>query len=193
MKGGRGDFERLEGMLAEFGIRMPPVPDALGSQLKERDEWVFSTRTVKAPPADLMHYVRKAIAGALPDLALIALQTDAQPCALHVYLIQAPLQLFLQLRWGEPSRVAAGIDAILALSEDLALEIPTGLRRGRLTPDGRLTVVGSDFLEGFWEVAAGTERAVRPGAAPKRPGTRTTIPSPQTIVADALRWCRTGA
>ncbi|RPI09650.1 MAG: hypothetical protein EHM71_05455 [Zetaproteobacteria bacterium] len=193
MKGGGGDFDRLERMLAELCIRMPPVPKALRWQLKERDEWVFSTRTVKAPPADLLHYVRKAIAGALPDFALIARQTDAQPCALHVYLIQAPLQLFLQLRWGDPSTVAAGIDAILALGEDLARETQAALRRGRLTPDGRLTVVGSDFLDGFWEVAASTERAVRPGAAAKRPGTRTTIPSPQTIVADALRWCRAGA
>jgi hypothetical protein len=184
MRGG-GDYDRLERLLAEAGIRMPPVPEALCRQMKERAEWVFSTRTFKAPPSDLLHYVRKAIAGALPDFALIARQADARPLALHVYIIQAPLQLFLQLAWGQPTAVAE-IDAVLALSEELAREAPAALRRGRLTPDGRLTVVGSDFLEGFWEVAASTERAMRPGGV-KRPGA---IPPPQAIVAEALRWCR---
>ena len=188
MRGGGGDYDRLMRLLAEAGIRMPPVPAALCRQLKERAEWVFSTRTFKVPPTDLLFYVRKAIAGALPDFALIARPADARPLTLHVYILQAPLQLFLQLRWDETPAVAAGIDAILALSEELAREIPAALRRGRLTLDGRLTVVGSDFTAGFWEVAASTERAVRPGAA-KRPGARTISP-PQAIVADALRWCR---
>ena len=174
--------------MAEAGIRMPPVPETLRRQMKERDEWYFSTRTFKAPPSDLLHYVRKAIAGALPDFALIARQADARPFALHAYVIQAPLQLFLQLRWGEPPEVVAALDAVLALGQELAREAPAALRRGRLTPDGRLTVVGSDFIEGFWEVAASTERAVRPGGE-KRPGRRP-IPPPKDIVADALRWCR---
>ncbi len=187
MKGG-GDYGRLEQMLAELGIRMPPIPDTLRRQLKERDEWVFSTRTFKAAPSDLLHFIRKAIAGGLPDFALIARQVDVPPSAMHVYLIQSPLQLFLQLRWGEPSSAAATIDATLALSEELAREVPVALRRGRLSPDGRLTVVGSDFTEGFWEVAASTERAVRPGAA-ARPRARM-IPPPQTILAEALAWCR---
>jgi hypothetical protein len=188
MNGRGGDYERLERLLAEAGIRMPPVPEALRRQLKEREEWYFSTRTFKASPPNLLHYVRKAIAGALPDFVLIARQAATRPSALHVYVIQAPLQLFLQLRWGEPPAAVAAIDVVLALSEELAREVPAALRRGRLTPDGRLTVVGSDFIGGFWEVAASTERAMRPGAA-RRPGART-IPPPKAIVADALRWCR---
>ena len=187
MKGAGGDYDRLERMLMEIGLRMPPVPEPLRRQLKEREEWLFSTRTFKVPPADLLHYVRKAIMGGLPDFALIARQ-DIRPLALHVYIIQAPLQMFLQLRWDTAPATVAGIDAVLASSEHLAREAPAALRRGRLSPDGRLTVVGSDFLEGFWEVAAGTERAVRPDA-PNRTSART-IPSPNALLANALRWCR---
>ncbi len=187
MKGVGGDYDRLEQMLMEIGLRMPPVPEPLRRQLKEREDWLFSTRTFKAPPTDLLHYVRKAIMGALPDFALIARQ-DVRPVALHVYIIQAPLQMFLQLRWDAASATVASIDAILALSEQLAREAQAALRRGRLSPDGRLTVVGSDFLEGFWEVAASTERALRPDA-PNRTSARM-IPSPSAILANALRWCR---
>jgi hypothetical protein len=63
MKRGGGDYDRLAGMLAELHLRMPPIPETLRRQLKERAEWVFSTRTFKAPPTDLLYYVRKAIAG----------------------------------------------------------------------------------------------------------------------------------
>lgn len=182
------DYERLEAMLAEAGVAMPPVPERLRRQFKERSEWHFSTRTFKASPAALMHYVRKAISGALPDFALMARCQDGLPAdALHAYVIQAPLQLFLQVRWSEHEALTRALNALIALARQLADAAPAAVRRGRLAPDGRLTVVASDFVEGFWEVAASTERAVRPaggarGGKDRRP--------PEQILREALAWCR---
>lgn len=181
-----GDYGRLEAMLAESGVGMPYVPPGLQRQFKERAEWLFSTRTFKASPADVMHYVRKAISGALPDFALIARCADGLPGeALHAYVVQSPLQLFLQLRWEARPAVVTAINDLLALASQLAEIVPPAVRRGRLTPDGRLTVVASDFVEGLWEVAASTERAMRPGAGRGRERQ-----APEQILRGALTWCR---
>jgi hypothetical protein len=192
MKGSR-DYGLLEALLAETGIGMPPVPESLERQLKEREEWYFSTRSFKAPPGELMHYVRKAMEGALPDFVLVAHSGHGLPApALHYYLLDAPLQLFLQMRWarGEASaeREASAAHESVALAHQVAAAVPQALRRGRLSVDGRFTVVGSDFVEGFWEVSMSGERATRPGAPPR--GVRRPRPTPQQILGDALEWLR---
>jgi hypothetical protein len=182
----------LEELLAKAGVCLPPIPLALQRQLKERAAGYFSTRSSKAPPSQLMHFVRKAMEGALPDFVLIARAADGLPApALHYYLILAPLQLFLQLQWpaeigGE--RRAATIDECFRLSQQLVQLLPMALRRGRLSADGRLTVVGSDFGEGFWEVSMSGERAARPGRTAAR-GSRNK-PRPQEVLAEAVRWCK---
>ncbi|MBP1780111.1 MAG: hypothetical protein H6Q86_6122, partial [candidate division NC10 bacterium] len=58
------DYGRLEALLAEAGLPMPPMPDGADARLKERGEWCYSTRALKESPLNVQHYVRKAIAGA---------------------------------------------------------------------------------------------------------------------------------
>jgi hypothetical protein len=182
----------MEELLAQAGISLPPVPQALERQLKERDDAYFSTRAFKAPPSQLMHFVRKAVEGALPDFVLLARSPDGLRAeALHYYLILAPLQLFLQLEWPAGSggeRRAAAIDECFRLSHQLVQFAPTALHRGRLSTDGRLTVVGSDFGAGFWEVSMAGERALRPDRAAAR-GPRN-APRPQEVLAEAIEWCK---
>ncbi|MFB3817175.1 MAG: hypothetical protein ACE147_05870 [Candidatus Methylomirabilales bacterium] len=190
---GSRDYGRLEGLLADTGLDMPPVPESLERQLKERDAWYFSTRSFKASPGALMHYVRKAIEGALPDFVLIAHTDDGVPApALHYYLLASPLQLFLQIRWarGEASgaREAAAANESIGLAHQVVRAVPQAVRRGRLSVDGRFTVVGSDFVEGFWEVSMSGERAARPGAAPR--GVHRPRPTPPQVLGDALAWLR---
>ncbi len=184
----------LEELLEQAGVSRPPVPQALERQLKERAEGYLSTRSFKAPPSELMHFVRKAMEGALPDFVLIARAGDGLPAeALHYYLIEAPLQLFLQLEWPRVNggeRQAAAIDNCFELSRQLIQRVPVALHQGRLSSDGRLTVVGSDFGEGFWEVSMSGERAFRPGkSAGRRARNR---PRPPELLAEVLQWCKTG-
>jgi len=192
MKGSR-DYARLEEALAAAGIALLPVPEALRRQLKEREEWYFSTRSFKAPPGELMHYARKAMEGALPDFVLVAHTAEEVPApALHYYLIQTPLQLFLQLRWarGEArgEREAVAVNECVGLAQRAAAAVPGAVRRGKLTVDGRLTIVGSDFGEGFWEVSLAGERGARPRGTPR--ATRRPKPTPAQVLSEALEWLR---
>ena len=175
LKGESGDYARVEALVAEAGVVMPPMPIDARARLKEREDWCFCTRTFKVPPSDVQYYVRKAIAGVSPDYVLIA-RTEAGvgPAALHYFLVQGPLQIFLQIGF--------------ALARQLVDAIPEALRRGRLSRQGRITVVGSSFGKGFWEVAAAGERASQPGRTPRDKARA--VQNPREILAEAVLWAR---
>jgi hypothetical protein len=192
-KGESGDYARVEALLAESGVAMPPMPAEARTRLKEREEWCFCTRTFKVSPSELQHYVRKAIAGVSPDYVLIAQAGHGVGLpALHYFLVQGPLQLFLQIGWGggsaEKERSTVLINDCFALAHRLVGAIPEALHRGWLPRQGRITVVGSSLGGGFWEVAAAGERASQPGGPP-RGKTRGGI-GPRETLEEAVRWCR---
>jgi hypothetical protein len=187
------DLGRLEGLLHEAGLPLPPMPVDANARLKEREEWSFSTRTFKVSPFDLAHHVRKAIGGASPDHVLVA-RTGPEPdrAAMHYYLVQGPLQIFLQVGCGrtpgEQARAAESIVRTFALAHDLVAAVPRALHRGKLSRAGRLTVVGSDLAESFWEVAEGEERGSRPGRQTE--GRRRDISGVFEVLSEAIAWCR---
>jgi hypothetical protein len=188
-----GDYARVERLLAEAGLTMPPMPEMAETRLKEREDDCFSTRTFKESPANLLHYVRKAIGGVSPDYVLVALGRDGHTAnALHFFLVRGPLQLFLQIGWGGAGaareRATALANDCFALAHQLVEAVPHALRKGRLVRTGRLTVVGSDLGESFWEVAQADERADRP----PRPlhGKNRAARGPRVALEEALRWCR---
>ena len=189
--GVRGDFARLEALLAEAGLSMPPMPEGTEARLKERVEWCFSSRAFKESPENLMHYVRKAIGGASPDYVLVA-RTGQEPAgtALHYYLLQGPLQLFVRIAW-EGAGIApasAQVRACLDLAHELVAAVPSALRRGLLERSGRITVVATDVGDSFWETADGA--GGRPqGDRPSRRGSRNQ-PGPRQVLGEAIRWCR---
>ena len=188
------DYGRLEALLAEVGLPMPPMPDGADARLKERGEWCYSTRALKESPLNVQHYVRKAIAGASPDYVLVArVGHGAESCVMHYFLVQGPLQVFLQVGRGSPAaggRSTASVNECFALTHELVAAVSQALGAGRLPRAGRLTVVGSDRIESFWEVAAAGERPVQVGRATR--GRSQDARSPRRILEEAVRWCRRG-
>jgi hypothetical protein len=193
VRGMRGDFGRLEALLAEMGLRMPPMPADADVRLKERDTWCFSTRALKVSASDLAHHARKAIGGASPDYVLVAQASQGLPRnALHYFLLQGPLQIFLQLGWAEApaehARATGLVNDCFALAEQLVAAVARALHAGRLARAGRLTVVASDLSECFWEVAAPGVHASQPGRSPRGKGRD--VRGPREVLAEAVAWCR---
>ena len=191
-KGRNREYGRLEAMLADAGLSMPPMPSDAETRLKEREDDCFSTRAFKESPVNIQHYVRKAITGASPDYVLVARAGHGSgACALHYFLVQGPLQLFLQLACGSAEaqdRAAVMAAECFGLARELVAAVPRALRAGLLPAAGRLTVVASDRTRSFWEVAGEGERvgqAARP-AHVKTHEART----PRQALEAALRWCR---
>ena len=178
--------------MAGVGLAMPPIPEPARPRLKEREEWCFSTRAFKVFPHLIQHYVRKAIEGASPDYVLVARAgQSADACAMHYFLVQAPLQLFLQISLDGPclerTQSTVLVNECFALAHQLVEAIPEALRRGRLSRRGRLTVVASDLNESFWEAVAGGERAGGSWRQSRRPPR--TLLGPREVLQEASRWC----
>lgn len=195
MRGGRrgsgGDFGRLEALLAEAGLGMPPMPEGVESRLKERAERCFSTRAHKESPTNLLHYVRKAIGGISPDYVLVAHAGEGtDPQALHYYLAQGPLQIFLRMSWSGATddRALGPLAECLALTHDLVAAVPRALEQGKLGRTGRITVVATDLGDSFWEVAPSGSRADPEFFSPRRKGRES--PKPRQVLAEAAAWCR---
>lgn len=191
-KGRSREYDRLEEMLADTGLSMPPLPSDAETRLKEREDDCFSTRAFKESPANMPHYVRKAIAGVSPDYVLVARAGHGTlACAIHYFLVQGPLQIFLRLTCGSqtgPGLATTTANACLGLSHELVAAVPRALRSGRLPATGRLTIVASDRSESFWEIASAGERAGE-AARPARVKTHEAR-TPQQALEAALGWCR---
>jgi hypothetical protein len=184
---------RLEGLLADGGLGMPPMPDMAQTRLKEREEWYFSTRTFKEPPTNLLHYVRKAIGGVSPDYVLVASAGEKpEDVALHYYLVRGILQLFVQIGWAGAEAVPGRTNDLarecLALAGELITAVPGALHRGLLDPGGRLTVVATDRGDSFWETASGEGRLLRT-SRPSRRNVRN-LPGPREVLTECVGWCR---
>jgi len=171
---------------------MPPMPKDAEARLKEREDACFSTRTFKESPVNMQHYVRKAITGVSPDYVLVArVGHGTNACAIHYFLVQGPLQVFLQLACGSQAgqdRATLAVNECFSLAHDLVAAVPHLLRAGRLPASGRLTVVASDRTDSFWETASAGERAGR-AARPARVKTHDAR-TPRQVLEAALGWCR---
>jgi len=179
---------RLEALLAEGGLSLPPMPETAEARLKEREAGCFSTRAFKESPVNLLHFVRKAIGGASPDYALVAsAETEPGAVALHYYLVRGILQLFVQVGWG-PGRANQPARECLELARELVGAVPGALYGGLLDPGGRLTVVATDRGESFWETASGTGRLLFT-SRPSRRKLRN-LPGPREVLSECVAWCR---
>lgn len=191
-KGRSREYGRLEAMLADAGLSMPPMPSDAETRLKEREDDCFSTRAFKESPVNMQHYVRKAITGVSPDYVLVARVGDGvRVCAIHYFLVQGPLQVFLQLTCGRPAgqgRETMAANECFGLAHELVAAVPHVLRSGRLPASARLTVVASDRSASFWEIATEGERAGQ-AARPARVTTHDAR-TPREVLEAALRWCR---
>lgn len=54
-----GGLVKAKRLFKESGLHFPHVPAELGSKLKERSRWCFSTRVLKDSPYNLDFYIKE--------------------------------------------------------------------------------------------------------------------------------------
>lgn len=168
------DLEKAKQLFQKAGLVFPAVPQELAVQLKELDNWLFSTREIEMSPYILQHYVHECD----PDVHEVSPASTPplfqKPCvddyavlshsghgvnsyAIQYYLVHGPLRMFLHLGWGgvyaDAEEDAAHIRDCFSLADRI---VPPALAVGKLPPGHRLTIVGSDFYGSYWEVSRGS-------------------------------------
>ena len=167
----------------EAALALPPIPVSLAPQLQERRDWCFSTKPLILSPYAFDDFVREGIRPDAPDsLVLAHAGHGVNSYALHYYLVQHPLRVFLQLAWGGAYDDAAAkerVNRCFELARRLVAALDQVRQAGRFQPGARFIVVASDFYGGYW---------LKPGEGlPERLGENPAQPV-EAILAEAVEW-----
>jgi hypothetical protein len=173
------DVDKAKHRFQKAGLCFPPIPRELARKLKERGEWVFSTRKVEVSPYKLRHYADEAENTDVKDYALLAHSGHGvNSYAIQYYLVQGPLRMLLHLGWGgvymNAADDAAKIRECFSMADQV---IAAALSLGRLGATDRLILVGSDFYGSHW--------------SPPMEGTRTEAAGrsgPLAVLTQARDW-----
>jgi len=179
------DIEKANRLFREAGLAFPTLPAKLASQLKERDNWCFSTREIDWDnymwPYNLNYYVHEFEEKHVQDYAVISHSGHGiNSYALQYYLVCEHLGLFLHLGWGGCYMDANEDSAKIRDCFRLADKIVSAVRNlGTFGENDRLLIVVSDFYGSFWVPPGGNRR--EKDALPK---------GPAEMLTEVLQWLR---
>jgi hypothetical protein len=136
-------------------LPFPTLPPALEARLTAASPHMFSTHPLEMGLYQLDHFVEKALAGAYEDFAAIGFDGyGVNSWALHVYVVEGPRAVLLQLPWGgaylDPDESRAEILETYAWVDRVAARLVAASGREALPGDQRLFIVDSEFGSSGW-------------------------------------------
>ena len=149
-------LEKARALFSTEGLPFPPLPAELASALREARPNVFATRPVEIPPYTLAAYsLEVQTEPEVPSYALIGFDGHGiNSWAVHYYLVDDALALFIQLPWGgayvEPGEARSVIEAAFSWAETLQSKTSRAQRDGLIPAGSRLLVIDSSFDEPGW-------------------------------------------
>jgi hypothetical protein len=135
------------------GLPWPPVPERLASALQAAGnmaDGVFASRALTIGPYALEAYVGEVLRELPDDYALVGFDGHGMNSwAVHFFLVQGPLGLFVQLPWGgaftDAEADRAEVARVFAWAERLLTRV-TALQTAGRWPAGRRLVVAATWL-----------------------------------------------
>lgn len=136
------------------GLVCPTVPPDLASYIRQRGEWLYSTRELAVPPYHLADYEQAF--DNQPGLDYAVLSHDGHGVnsyAVQYYLVRRGLGLFLHLAWGgvymDNEKAAAEIARCFNVADRI---VSAADIRGHEAAEAQLKIVASDFYGGYWSI-----------------------------------------
>jgi hypothetical protein len=145
-------LEQARVLFKGAGLDLPPIPEELRQNFKERDRWCYSSRPVKIWPYEFDEYVKEAESKRRSDYVLVAhAGHGVNSYAIHYYLVRGPLRLFLQLAWGgiyeDKAKTTAAVNKCFGLVSKL-LEVLD--KKGNSRSKSTMLIAASDFYGSRW-------------------------------------------
>lgn len=144
--------EKARAQFTREGLPFPPVPAPLEARLRAAGEHVFATREIAMGPYSIEHFTAEIDKAPSPaDYALLGFDGyGIDNWAVHYYLVEDALALFVQLPWGgaytDADEARARIVRVFAWAQRLQARVRQA-REQALIPDGRrLVAVVSTFV-----------------------------------------------
>jgi hypothetical protein len=149
-------LEQVRSLFAADDLPFPPLPPEATAALREVAPNVFATRQLEAPPYTLEAYRHEVLTSpTMPNYAVVGFDGHGiNSWAVHYYLVDDALALFIQLAWGgayvDADQASRGITGVFAWAEKLQAEIRRTRSDGLIPPGWRLLVVVSQFAQSGW-------------------------------------------
>jgi hypothetical protein len=136
-------------------LPFPPLPPAMTPALIQCSDNVFATRKLEQTPYLLEHFRGEVRREVVADYAIVGFDGHGvNSWAVHYYLVDDALALFIQLAWGGVYTDAAEARELIAEAFEWAARLQERVReaskRGLIPRDWRLLVVASEFAEPGW-------------------------------------------
>lgn len=138
-------------LFQEEGLPFPPAPAALASQLQTAGDHVFATRKIDVTPYGIESFRNEASSDpALQDYVLVGFDGyGVNSWAVHYYLVEGPLALFVQLPWGgayvDADQARERIARVFTWAARLQERVGEARERALIPPGWRLLAVVSTF------------------------------------------------
>ena len=146
----------LQALFGAALLQVPPVPVHLAVALKPEGPTLLATRALQETPYDMDHYLLEFEANpGLPAYAVVGFDGHGiNSWAVHYYLVDDGLALFMQLPWGgvyldaEPAR--AEIADMFDWAARLQAKVSLAHEQRRIAVGQRLQVAASRFTQAGW-------------------------------------------
>ena len=91
----------LEELLDKVGLQKVFIPSSLEGEMERISDWVFGTRGDARNLYEFIAFVQEAATSNVDDYLLLGQAGHGmQSYAMHYYLVEGQLALFLQMAWG---------------------------------------------------------------------------------------------
>jgi hypothetical protein len=193
-------FAEGKALFRRNGLVFPEIPTPLRARLRRRSSWCYATRPVRNSPYNFPDWTGEALLTHPRPFALVAHAGHGMDSyALHYFLVWPPLQLFIQVAWGNAHGSptdASDFETSIHLANRLVTAVERSQDRLQLEPDERITVSCSTLTGIEWVVVGVAGRRgldVRFDRDKREQGTvgspRDTSPSPKGVLQLMLNWC----
>ncbi len=144
-----------EAQFTAAGLPFPSIPAAFRERFRRVSEWVFGTREDDRNPTGPMWFLKEAVAREAPDYVLLGQGgSGAASQAIHFYLVQRPLAVFIQYGWlnvyGDDHESARKFGAALQATDELIAAAAGATADGVLGEAHTLAILQSDLEQGMW-------------------------------------------
>lgn len=143
-------------VFAREQLPFPPLPDPLAARLQATRDVIFATRELDCGPYHLQRFTAEMLNGLPPDdYAILGFDGHGtNSWAVHYFLVQPGIALFMQWPWGgaydNPDEGRAIITKIFQWAEAVQRAVERGRRGGQLSNGWRLAVVHSALSPCGW-------------------------------------------
>jgi len=149
-------LDQAKEAFAEQNLPFPPLPQALAERLQAFGNSVFTTRELDYGPYGLEAFSGSLLAGEpTDDYAVLGFDGHGiNSWAVHYYLVQGPIALFIQIEWGgaytDADEARQRVQTAFEWAGALQPALDAAASQGKIPAGTRLAAVYSDFAPSGW-------------------------------------------